>query len=234
MIRANKGIISKEHLIKSAVFILSFTTARLYVLTVRTQRFFLRCFYFLPYCEIKPQSRLKNALKHDIISTNKELHKQGITMEKIASFTVNHNKLLCGLYLSRTDENGKNTVSTFDLRFTAPNREPVMDMPAIHTIEHLGATFLRNCDRKSEIVYFGPMGCRTGFYLIMFGKLLPADAFKLVTEMCRFILDFNGEIPGAKPEECGNYSEQNLSMAKYYVRRFLTELTEHKRFTYPE
>lgn len=155
-------------------------------------------------------------------------------MEKIASFQVNHLNLLPGLYLSRTDRKDQCLTSTFDLRMTAPNREPVMDTPAVHTIEHLGATFLRNSGRKNEIIYFGPMGCRTGFYLVVFGGQTAEDVCPLVTEMCEFILDFEGEIPGAKPEECGNWSEQNLGMAKYYIRRYLQELTENKRLTYPE
>ena len=153
-------------------------------------------------------------------------------MKKIASFTVDHTKLLAGLYTSRKDGAPDRTVTTFDLRFTAPNREPVMDTPAIHTIEHLGATFLRNSERANEIIYFGPMGCRTGFYLVMFGDLEPDDVFSLVIAMCDFILGFEGEIPGAKPEECGNYSEQNLSMAKYYVKRYRGELEEYRRVVY--
>lgn len=153
-------------------------------------------------------------------------------MKKIASFTVDHTKLLAGLYTSRKDGAPDRTVTTFDLRFTAPNREPVMDTPAIHTIEHLGATFLRNSERANEIIYFGPMGCRTGFYLVMFGDLEPDDVFSLVIAMCDFILGFEGEIPGAKPEECGNYSEQNLSMAKYYVKRYRGELVENRRVVY--
>lgn len=155
-------------------------------------------------------------------------------MEKIASFQVNHLNLLPGLYLSRRDRQDRCTVSTFDLRVTVPNREPVMDMPAIHTIEHLGATFLRNSGRKDEIIYFGPMGCRTGFYLVMFGELSAESVYPLVREMCDFILAFEGEIPGAKPEECGNWSEQNLDMAKYYIRKYRQELTENRRFIYPE
>ena len=155
-------------------------------------------------------------------------------MDKIASFTVNHLDLLPGLYVSRRDAQAGVTVTTFDLRLTAPNREPVMDTPAIHTIEHLGATYLRNSGHKADIVYFGPMGCRTGFYLLMFGVLESADVLPLVKDMCAFILDFDGEIPGAKPEECGNYSEQNLDMAKYYIQRYLRELTDTPRLTYPE
>ena len=154
-------------------------------------------------------------------------------MEKIKSFTVNHLDLLPGLYLSRQDGRNGVTVTTFDLRLTAPNREPVMDTPAIHTIEHLGATFLRNSDSRADIVYFGPMGCRTGFYLVMFGALEPTDVLPLVMSMCGFILDFEGNIPGARPEECGNWSEQNLNMAKYYIRRYLDDLKTFKRTEYP-
>lgn len=153
-------------------------------------------------------------------------------MKKIESFCVDHTRLLPGLYVSRRDRKLLTSVTTFDLRFTAPNREPVMDMPAVHTIEHLGATFLRNSSRAGDVVYFGPMGCRTGFYLVMFGALEPRDVVGLVKAMGEFILAFEGEIPGATPAECGNYSEQNLNIAKYYVRRYLAEL-EQKRFTYP-
>ena len=155
-------------------------------------------------------------------------------MHKIASFTVDHLRLESGLYLSRRDEKDGAVVSTFDLRFTAPNREPVMDMPALHTIEHLGATFLRNSSRADEIVYFGPMGCRTGFYLILFGDRSPEDALPLVREMCSFILSYEGEIPGARPEECGNYLEQNLAMAKYYTARYARMLEETPRLRYPD
>ncbi len=154
-------------------------------------------------------------------------------MDRIASFSVDHTKLFAGLYLSRVDCKGGQAVSTFDIRFTAPNREPVLDMPALHTIEHMGATYLRNCPQKDDIVYFGPMGCRTGFYLVMFGALKPADVLPLVEDMCEFILAYDGEIPGAKPEECGNYSEQNLPMAKYYVAKYLKQLKENKRTEYP-
>ena len=153
-------------------------------------------------------------------------------MQKIASFTVDHLKLLPGLFASRRDEKNGVTVTTFDMRITAPNREPVMDMPALHTVEHLGATYLRNCARKNDIVHFGPMGCRTGCYLVMFGALEPEDVFPLVLDMCDFIVGFEGDIPGAKPEECGNFREQNLDMAKYYIKRYVTELTEHRRTKY--
>ena len=154
-------------------------------------------------------------------------------MEKIASFTVDHTRLLPGLYLSRTDKNGGTAVSTFDLRFVAPNREPVIDMPALHTIEHLGATFLRNSARKEEVVYFGPMGCRTGFYLLMFGELSAQNVLPLVADMCDFILSFEGEIPGAMPEECGNWREQNLETAKFYVKKYLGELLSARITQYP-
>ena len=154
-------------------------------------------------------------------------------MEKIASVQVNHLNLLPGLYLSRTDRRERFAASTFDLRVTAPNREPVMDTPAIHTIEHLGATFLRNSDRKDEVIYFGPMGCRTGFYLVVFGEQSAEDVYPLVLAMCDFILGFEGDIPGARPEECGNWSEQNLNMAKYYIRRYRDDLITYKRTSYP-
>lgn len=155
-------------------------------------------------------------------------------MERIASFSVDHTKLFAGLYLSRVDTKDGQAVSTFDIRFTAPNREPVLDMPALHTIEHIGATYLRNCPKKSDVVYFGPMGCRTGFYLVMFGDLKSEDVFDLVVDMCEFIISFEGNIPGAKPEECGNYSEQNLPMAKYYTAKYLKQLTENRRLKYPD
>ena len=109
---------------------------------------------------------------------------------------------------------------------------PVLDVEAIHTIEHLGATYLRNSERKSEIVYFGPMGCRTGFYLITFGKLSPEDVYPLVTKMCEYIINFEGEIPGATPVECGNYSEQNLTLAKIYTKEYLEALIKNKNFEY--
>lgn len=153
-------------------------------------------------------------------------------MDKIESFKVNHLTLDPGLYVSRSDGREGCAVTTFDLRFTSPNREPVMDVPAIHTIEHLGATFLRNSDRKEEVLYFGPMGCRTGFYLLMFGVLSSENVYPLVLAMCDFILDFDGDIPGAKPEECGNFSEQNLPMAKFYIKKYKTALERFKRFTY--
>lgn len=154
-------------------------------------------------------------------------------MERIASFSIDHLRLERGIYVSRVDGEGATTVTTFDLRMRMPNREPVMDMAGLHTIEHLGATYLRNCPRKDEIVYFGPMGCRTGCYLVMFGKLSVKDVYELIIEMCRFILSFEGEISGAKAEECGNYLEHNLNMAKYYTKIYLDALQTSPRFDYP-
>ena len=154
-------------------------------------------------------------------------------MKRIESFKIDHFNLFAGIYVSRRDSSDNTTVTSFDLRITSPNREPVIDMPALHTIEHLGATYLRNSDRTAEIVYFGPMGCRTGCYLLMFGELSSEDIYELILGMCNFILNFEGEIPGAAPEQCGNYLEQNLEMAKYYIAKYKKELTENKRFVYP-
>ncbi len=153
-------------------------------------------------------------------------------MNKIESFKINHLTLNPGLYVSRRDKCGNCVVTSFDMRITAPNREPVIDMPALHTIEHLCATFLRNSAQKDSIVYFGPMGCRTGCYLVMFGDLTSQDIYDLVVEMCDFVLQFEGEIPGASPIECGNYSEQNLDMAKYYIAKYKKDLVENKNFEY--
>ena len=153
-------------------------------------------------------------------------------MQTIASFTIDHLALEKGLYVSRKDKKGDTVVTTFDLRITAPNKEPVVDMGALHTIEHLGATFLRNSALKDDVVYFGPMGCRTGCYLLMFGDLKSEDVYDLICDMCDFIECFEGEIPGATPEQCGNYIEQNLNMAKFYIRRYKKELCENKHFYY--
>jgi S-ribosylhomocysteine lyase len=155
-------------------------------------------------------------------------------MKKIASFTINHLKLLPGLYVSRKDVKNDVVVTTFDMRICAPNIEPVIDAPALHTIEHLAATYLRNSNQKDDIVYFGPMGCRTGCYLVMFGDKSSIDVFDLVIELCDFIINFDGPIPGASPIECGNYSEQNLSMAKYYIKKYKNDLLTYKRTKYPE
>jgi S-ribosylhomocysteine lyase len=150
-------------------------------------------------------------------------------MEKIASFQVDHIRLIPGVYVSRRDMFGETALTTFDLRFKTPNKEPVIDMPALHTLEHLGATFLRSHKEWAKrVVYFGPMGCRTGFYLILAGELEPDDVLPLLREFCAWTLAFEGEIPGAKPAECGNYSEQNLAMAKWEAARYLVMLENPK------
>lgn len=155
-------------------------------------------------------------------------------MEKIESFKINHLNLFAGLYVSRKDYDGDKIVTTFDLRFTAPNREIPMQMPAIHTLEHLGATFFRNSEIKNQIVYFGPMGCRTGFYLLLFNEWDSQKLFPYVTSFCDYVINFEGQIPGATPIECGNYSEQDLTLAKEYAKKYKQELLEYKRFTYTD
>lgn len=159
-------------------------------------------------------------------------------MNKIASFTVNHIDLLAGIYVSRKDMVGSEVITTFDLRFTRPNLEPVMVTAGIHTIEHLGATFLRNHEGwKDKVIYFGPMGCRTGFYLILAGDLSSKDIVVLVEEMIDFIIGFEGEIPGYSPRDCGNYLDNNLDMAKFYAKKYKTEVLMdmgQERLNYPE
>ena len=159
-------------------------------------------------------------------------------MEKIASFTVNHLKLLPGIYVSRVDYVAGHPLTTFDLRMTTPNKEPVMNTAEIHTIEHLGATFLRNHpEYREKTIYFGPMGCRTGFYLILAGSYKSEDILELVKEMYRFIADFEGPVPGAAPRDCGNYLDMNLGMAKYLAKKYLKECLEQiteERLNYPE
>lgn len=143
-------------------------------------------------------------------------------METIASFTVDHMRLLPGVYVSRKDCTGQDVVTTFDIRMTRPNFEPVMNTAEMHTIEHLGATFLRNQEEwRDKVIYFGPMGCRTGFYLLLAGDYESEDIVPLLREMYDFIRLYEGEIPGAAPEACGNYLDQNLPMAKYLAERFL-------------
>ena len=158
-------------------------------------------------------------------------------MEKITSFTIDHNKLQPGLYVSRKDRVGAETVTTFDLRLTSPNEEPVMNTAEVHTIEHLAATYLRNEPVwKDRVLYFGPMGCRTGFYLLLAGDLSSADVVELVRDCFRFIADFEGEVPGASAKDCGNYLDMNLPMAKWWGRRY-TELLGKitaDRLVYPE
>ena len=143
-------------------------------------------------------------------------------MEKIASFTVNHLVLEPGIYVSRQDHFNDVTITTFDLRMTTPNKEPVMNTAEMHTIEHLGATYLRNHMMwRDRIVYFGAMGCRTGFYLLCEGDLTSRDIVPLVKGLFEFIRDFEGTIPGAETRDCGNYLDQNLPMAKYLASRYL-------------
>ena len=142
-------------------------------------------------------------------------------MEKIASFTIDHLKLEPGIYVSRKDNVGSQVVTTFDIRMTRPNFEPVMNTAEVHTIEHLGATFLRNHNEyRDKVIYFGPMGCRTGFYLLLAGNYESEDIVELVKEMYEFIKDFEGDVPGASARDCGNYLDMNLPMAKYIAERF--------------
>lgn len=146
-------------------------------------------------------------------------------MDKIPSFQIDHNKLLRGIYVSRIDEVGGDYVTTFDIRMKEPNREPVIDLPALHTIEHLGATFLRNDPEwKDSIVYFGPMGCRTGCYLLLKGKLESAEIVELITRLYEFMTNFEGAIPGAAAKDCGNYLEHNLNICRYESEKYLTEV----------
>uniref|UniRef100_UPI003FF028E2 S-ribosylhomocysteine lyase n=1 Tax=Eisenbergiella tayi TaxID=1432052 RepID=UPI003FF028E2 len=159
-------------------------------------------------------------------------------MEKITSFTINHLELLPGIYVSRKDHAGAATVTTFDIRMTRPNFEPVMNTAEVHTIEHLGATFLRNHPTYQNLVlYFGPMGCRTGFYLLLADDVTSADIVPLVTEMFEFIRDYEGEVPGASARDCGNYLDMNLPMTKFLANWFLTEVLygiTDEHLTYPE
>ncbi len=146
-------------------------------------------------------------------------------MEKIASFTIDHIKLQPGLYVSRTDKFGRTAITTFDIRITSPNEEPVMNTAEIHAIEHLGATFLRNHPvYGTKTVYFGPMGCRTGFYMLLEGAMTSRDILPLVTELFEFIRNYTGEIPGASARDCGNYLDMNLSMAQWHAIRYLDQV----------
>lgn len=159
-------------------------------------------------------------------------------MEKIASFTVNHLTLLPGVYVSRKDRVGEHVITTYDIRMTRPNFEPVMNTAEVHTIEHLGATFLRNHPvYKERVIYFGPMGCRTGFYLILSGDDDSAALVPLMKELFTFMAEYEGEVPGACARDCGNYLDMNLNMAKYLSARFLHEVLEHmgpERLEYPD
>ena len=152
-------------------------------------------------------------------------------MEKIASFTVNHIDLLRGIYVSRKDSVGNGMVTTFDLRWKVPNKEEVMGTGEMHAIEHLAATFLRNHPvEKDNIIYFGPMGCRTGFYLLMKGDLESKDIVGLIKEMLEFVSKFEGEIPGANPRDCGNCADMNLSLARNEANKYLVEVIENIGF----
>ena len=159
-------------------------------------------------------------------------------MEKIASFTIDHLKLVPGVYVSRKDTIGKEVITTFDLRMTSPNDEPVMNTAEVHTIEHLAATFLRNHPvYANKTIYFGPMGCRTGFYLLLAGNLTSKEVIPLMIEMFEFIRDFKDEVPGASPKDCGNYLDMNLPMANYLAKRYLDNVLyniDDSRLIYPE
>ena len=159
-------------------------------------------------------------------------------MEKIASFTIDHLKLVPGVYVSRKDTIGKEVITTFDLRMTIPNDEPVMNTAEVHTIEHLAATCLRNHPVYGDkTIYFGPMGCRTGFYLLLAGDLTSKEIVPLMIEMFEFIRDFKDEVPGASPKDCGNYLDMNLPMANYLAKRYLDNVLyniDDSRLVYPE
>ena len=159
-------------------------------------------------------------------------------MQKITSFTIDHIKLIPGVYVSRKDPVGSEVITTFDLRMTSPNDEPVMNTAEMHTIEHLAATFLRNHKEFGpKIIYFGPMGCRTGFYLLLAGDYESTDIIELLKEMYTFIAEYEGEVPGASAKDCGNYLDMNLPMAKYLAKKYLDEvltgITDNQLF-YPE
>ena len=159
-------------------------------------------------------------------------------MKKITSFTIDHIKLIPGVYVSRKDTVGAEIITTFDIRMTSPNDEPVMNTAEMHTIEHLAATFLRNHKNFGpKIIYFGPMGCRTGFYLLLAGNYDSKDIIDLLKEMFVFIADFEGEVPGASAKDCGNYLDMNLPMAKYLAKKYLDEVLEdisEDQLIYPE
>ncbi len=159
-------------------------------------------------------------------------------MEKITSFTIDHLKLQPGIYVSRKDPVGDCVVTTFDLRMTSPNEEPVMNTAEVHTIEHLAATYLRNDPQyKDKTLYFGPMGCRTGFYLLLTGDYESKDIVGLVTALFEFIRDYKDEVPGASPKDCGNYLDMNLGMANYLAKKYLDQVLyqiDDSRLVYPQ
>jgi S-ribosylhomocysteine lyase len=177
---------------------------------------------------------IQSNIKETMILSNEVLY----IMEKITSFTIDHLRLLPGVYVSRKDKVGDSVVTTFDLRMTRPNYEPVMNTAEVHTIEHLGATFLRNDPEwKDRVLYFGPMGCRTGFYLLLAGDLESKDIVELMRAMFTFIRDFEGEVPGACAKDCGNYLDMNLNMARYLADKYLKEVLDsidETRLIYPE
>ena len=158
-------------------------------------------------------------------------------MEKITSFTIDHLKLKPGVYVSRVDYVEGHEITTFDLRMTSPNDEPVMNTAEMHTIEHLASTFLRNhSEYGPKTIYFGPMGCRTGFYLLLAGSYSSSDIVPLMKEMYTFIAEFEGEVPGASAKDCGNYLDMNLPMAKYLAKKYLSEILDNitdERLHYP-
>ena len=159
-------------------------------------------------------------------------------MEKIACFTIDHNRLLRGIYVSRKDQVGGETVTTFDIRMKEPNREPALHPGALHTIEHLAATYLRNDEQwKDRIVYWGPMGCLTGNYLLMRGDLRSEDIVDLMRRTFMFVADFDGDIPGAAPKDCGNWLLHDLPMARWEARKFVNEVlnvVKPENLNYPE
>ena len=159
-------------------------------------------------------------------------------MQKITSFTIDHLRLIPGVYVSRKDPVGSETITTFDLRMTSPNNEPVMNTAEMHAIEHLAATFLRNhADFGSKIIYFGPMGCRTGFYLLLAGDYDSKDIVPLLIELFEFIANFYDEVPGASAKDCGNYLDMNLPMARYLAKKYLNEVLLHiteEQLVYPD
>ena len=159
-------------------------------------------------------------------------------MEKMTSFTIDHIKLQPGIYVSRKDHVGDSVITTFDLRMTSPNEEPVMNTAEVHTIEHLAATYLRNDPQyQDKTIYFGPMGCRTGFYLLLAGDYESKDIVNLVTAMFEFIRDYKDEVPGASPKDCGNYLDMNLGMANYLAEKYLNQVLyniEESRLVYPQ
>jgi S-ribosylhomocysteine lyase len=159
-------------------------------------------------------------------------------MQKITSFSINHLDLYPGVYVSRKDNIGEHVITTFDIRMTRPNFEPVMNTADIHAIEHLGATFLRNNETFSaKVIYFGPMGCRTGFYLLLNGDYESKDVVDLLADMFKFIANYEGNIPGASARDCGNYLDMNLPMAKYLSDKFLNDVLlniSEKNLKYPD